>query len=273
MESEWKRSLDQIRKKTDFVPRIAVVLGSGLGGFADTIKTQCVIGYEELPGFPVSTVAGHRGRFVLGWVQDVPVVLMQGRVHYYEGYSIQDTVLPIRLMHKMGAEKLLLTNAAGGICPEFSAGDFMLITDQISTFVPSPLRGPNEEALGPRFPDMSQIYDPQMNQVIRESAHQLGMKLQEGVYLQTSGPQYETPAEIRMMRTLGASAVGMSTVAEAIAAKHMGMRIAGISCITNLAAGVAGHPLSHAEVEEIGRLRGADFGKLLRESIVGMNQI
>lgn len=273
MESEWKRSLDQIRKKTDFVPRIAVVLGSGLGGFADTIKTQCVIGYEELPGFPVSTVAGHKGRFVLGWVQEVPVVLMQGRVHYYEGYSIQDTVLPIRLMHKMGAEKLLLTNAAGGICPEFSAGDFMLITDQISTFVPSPLRGSNEEALGPRFPDMSQIYDPQMNQVIRESAHQLGMKLREGVYLQTSGPQYETPAEIRMMRTLGASAVGMSTAAEAIAARHMGMRIAGISCITNLAAGVAGHPLSHAEVEEIGRRRGADFGKLLRDSIVGINQI
>lgn len=201
------------------------------------------------------------------------MVLMQGRVHYYEGYSIQETVLPIRLMRWMGAEKLLLTNAAGGICQEFSAGDFMLITDQISTFVPSPLRGPNEEALGPRFPDMSQIYDPQMNQVIRESAQRLGMKLREGVYLQTSGPQYETPAEIRMMRTLGASAVGMSTAAEAIAAKHMRMRIAGISCITNLAAGVAGHPLSHEEVEEIGRRRGTDFGKLLEESIVGVNQI
>lgn len=270
MNSKWKQCLQEVRSRTDFIPEIAVVLGSGLGGFAETMKRECTVSYNEIPGFPVSTVAGHKGRFVFGTVRDVPVVLMQGRVHYYEGYAMSDVVLPIRLMKELGAQKLILTNAAGGICPEFEVGDFMLITDQISSFVPSPLLGPNAEELGPRFPDMSGVYDAGMNEAVRRCAGRLGITLREGVYLQTSGPQYETPAEIRMMRILGADAVGMSTACEAVAARHMGMKAVGISCITNLASGVGSGELSHAEVEQIGARRADLFQKLLEESIVSI---
>lgn len=260
------RIYEQIRQRTDFVPEQAVVLGSGLGAFADEINAVCTINYNEIEGFPVSTVSGHKGRFVMGYVGEVPVILMQGRVHYYEGYAMSDVVLPIRLMGKMGAKRLLLTNAAGGINTSFNVGDFMMITDHIATFVPSPLLGPNDAELGPRFPDMSRVYDPQLCDVIRQCAE--GIK--EGVYLQTTGPQYETPAEIRMMRAMGADAVGMSTACEAIVARHMGMRVAGISCITNMAAGVLDQPLDHKEVEEIGKRRSGEFKRLLEKCILQM---
>ena len=267
MNSKWEQCIEAIRRRTDFVPEIAVVLGSGLGSIADSIEQECAVSYSEIPGFPVSTVAGHKGRFVFGRVREVPVVLMQGRVHYYEGYDMQEVVLPIRLMAGLGLKRMILTNAAGGICTDYQVGDFMLITDQISSLVPSPLRGPNPDSLGPRFPDMSAVYDAGMSEAIRKSAVKLGIDLREGVYLQTGGPQYETPAEIRMIRAWGADAVGMSTACEAIAARHMGIRLAGISCITNMAAGVSSNPLSHAEVEQIGREKAGLFQRLLEESM------
>ena len=219
-------------------PKVALVLGSGLGDYADGIQIESTLDYHEISGFPVSTVSGHKGRFVFGYVKDVPVVIMQGRVHYYEGYPMEDVVLPIRLMKMMGAEILFLTNAAGGVNYDFHAGDFMMITDQISDFVPSPLIGPNVEELGERFPDMSHIYDPKLCQVLRETSHDLGISLKEGTYLQLTGPNFESPHEVRMCRILGADAVGMSTACEAVAANHMKMRICGISCISNMACGM-----------------------------------
>lgn len=239
-----------IREKTDFQPEVALILGSGLGDYAESIDIRAEVSYQEIEGFPVSTVPGHKGRFVFGYVNQVPVVIMQGRVHYYEGYAMEDVVLPTRLMGMLGAKKLLLTNAAGGINFDFIPGDFMLITDHISSMVPSPLIGANLEELGPRFPDMSEVYSRRMGQVVRKEAKKLGIPLKEGVYIQLTGPAYETPAEIRMFRSLGADAVGMSTVCEAIAARHMGMEICGISCITNLAAGMSARELNHAEVQE-----------------------
>ena len=245
-----KRYVDTIRETTDFVPRAAIVLGSGLGGYGDRIQVEEEIPYSRLEGFPVSTVAGHQGRFLFGRVKGVPVVLMQGRVHYYEGYDMQEVVLPIRLMGMLGARTLLLTNAAGGINLDFEPGDLMMITDQISSFVPSPLRGTNIEELGTRFPDMSQVYDRALMEKLREAARRERVSLREGVYAQLSGPNYETPAEIRMLRALGADAVGMSTACEATAARHMGMEICGVSCITNMAAGILDRPLDHQEVQE-----------------------
>ena len=238
-----------IRDKTSFVPRVALILGSGLGDLADKIKTEAVVAYGEINDFPISTVKGHKGRFVFGYIGDTPVVIMQGRVHYYEGYSMEEVVLPIRLMRKLGAEILILTNAAGGIGEGFSCGDLMLITDHISSFVPNPLLGPNDSSLGVRFPDMSKVYDDDLQDIIRNKAAELNIDLKEGVYIQFTGPSYETPAEIRMAKLIGASAVGMSTVTEAIAANHMGMRICGISFISNLAAGLSENKLSHEEVK------------------------
>lgn len=241
---------DSIRAITDFKPKAALVLGSGLGEFAETcVDIKCTVDYSQIAGFPVSTVPGHKGRFIFGYVGDCPVVVMQGRVHYYEGYPMQDVVLPARLMHMLGAEVLFLTNASGGINASFSAGDFMLITDHISCFVPNPLIGQNIEQLGTRFPDMSHVYDPELNGIISGTADKLGIKLQKGVYLQLTGPSFESPAEIRMLRTFGADAVGMSTVVEAIAARHAGMRICGISCVANLACGMTDNPLTHEEVQ------------------------
>ena len=239
-----------IREKTDFRPEVALILGSGLGDYAESIDIRAEVSYHDIEGFPVSTVPGHKGRFVFGYVKQVPVVVMQGRVHYYEGYAMEDVVLPTRLMGMLGAKKLLVTNAAGGINFDFEPGDFMLITDHISTMVPNPLLGANLGELGPRFPDMSEVYSRRMGAVVRTEAEKLGIPLKEGVYLQLTGPSYETPAEIRMFRNLGADAVGMSTVCETIAARHMGMEICGISCITNLAAGMSVKALNHAEVQE-----------------------
>ena len=244
------KCVESIRTKTDFKPEVALILGSGLGDYADEIQIEQTVDYTEIEGFPVSTVAGHKGRFVFGYVNQVPVVIMQGRVHFYEGYPMTDVVLPTRLMGMLGAKKLILTNAAGGVNVEFHPGDFMLITDHITSFVPSPLIGKNMDELGPRFPDMSEVYSKRMREVIKETAAEMKIGLQEGVYMQFTGPSYETPAEVRLARILGGDAVGMSTACEAMAAHHMGMEVCGISCITNMAAGILNQKLSHAEVQE-----------------------
>lgn len=264
------KCLESVRQRTDFIPKVALVLGSGLGNYGEKIKVESTVDYSEIEGFPVSTVPGHKGRFIFGYVEDVPVVCMQGRVHYYEGYSMTDVVLTIRLMKMMGAEILFLTNAAGGIKQGMKAGDLMLITGQISSFVPSPLIGANIEELGVRFPDMSEIYSKELAQVARKAAASLDIELQEGTYLQFTGPQYESPQEITMSRALGADAVGMSTACEAVAAKHMGMKIIGISCISNLAAGISPQPLSHEEVGAAANQIAAKFESLVTEIITRM---
>lgn len=258
---------EEIREEIPFTPKVAMILGSGLGDYADSIRVEKVINYSDMEGFPISTVAGHKGRFVFGYIGDVPVVIMQGRVHYYEGYSMEDVVLPTRLMGKMGAEVLFLTNASGGINLEYEAGDFMMITDHIATFVPNPLLGENLHELGVRFPDMSNIYREDLCEKIRQSAKELGILLREGVYAQLTGPSYESPAEIRMLRNMGADAVGMSTACEAIAANHMGMKVCGISCVTNMAAGVLNQPLNHEEVQETADRQSELFKKLITECI------
>lgn len=266
------RCVEDIRTHTDFVPRAALVLGSGLGGFADKLQTVAQVGYGEISGFPVSTVPGHAGRFVFGYVEGTPVAVMQGRVHYYEGYPMEDVVLPIRVLGALGAKELILTNAAGGISPELASGSLMLITDHITTFVPSPLIGPNEEGLGTRFPDMSEVYSKRLQGLARQAAGKKGISLKEGVYVQCTGPNYETPAEIRMFKALGAGAVGMSTACEAMAARHMGLEVCGISCVTNLAAGLSGKALNHKEVQEIADRVSGDFQGLLWELLCSLPQ-
>lgn len=259
--------LKSIRKVTDFVPKVAIVLGSGLGDYADGIEVVAEIDYSEIKGFPVSTVPGHAGKFIFGYVDSVPVVCMKGRVHYYEGYDISDVVLPTRLIHLLGAEILFLTNASGGINKSFSAGTLMMITDHISTFVPNPLIGPNLDKLGTRFPDMSHVYDEELQEKIRIAAKENDIDLREGVYIQFTGPSFESPAEIRMASVLGADAVGMSTVVEAIAANHCGMRICGVSCVCNLAAGISPTPLTHDEVQQAANDAAPKFKKLLTASV------
>ena len=256
------------KSKIDFEPQVALILGSGLGDYADDIRVVDTLDYHEIEGFPVSTVPGHKGRFIFGYVGDVPVVCMQGRVHYYEGYPMSDVVLPTRLMKMMGAKVLFLTNAAGGVQQGMHPGDFMLITGQISTFIPSPLIGANIDELGPRFPDMSQIYDEDLQQLVRKASVQLNIPIKEGTYVQFTGPQFETPQEIGMCRTIGGDAAGMSTACEAIAANHMGMKIVGISCISNLAAGISPVPLCHAEVQETADRVAPLFKKLVTETIL-----
>lgn len=256
-----------VQQKITFKPEIALILGSGLGDYADTMEVVETLDYHDIEGFPVSTVPGHKGRFVFGYAGGVPIVAMQGRVHFYEGYKPQDVVLPIRLMKLMGAKVLFLTNAAGGLNRSFNAGDFMLITDQISMSVPSPLIGENIDELGVRFPDMSEVYSRRLRKIIENAAVTAGVPLRKGVYIQTTGPQYETPAEIRAYERLGADAVGMSTAIEAIAARHAGMEICGISCISNLAAGISVNPLTHAEVQETADRVAPLFKKLVTQAI------
>lgn len=275
MKDEYKRimaCLECIQKKVNFRPKVALVLGSGLGDYGDNIDIRYRVDYAEIDNFPISTVEGHQGRFLFGYIEDVPVVVMQGRIHYYEGYSMSDVVLPVRLMHLMGAEILMLTNSSGGLNPDFVPGDLMMITDQISTFVPSPLIGKNNDELGTRFPDMTHIYDRSLQKMIRDAAKDMDFSLKEGIYIQFTGPNYESPAEVRMARLLGADAVAMSTACEAVAAKHMGMKICGISCISNMAAGITGQPLSHEEVKAAGERVAPIFSKLVTESIVKMGQ-
>lgn len=256
-----------VQKKISFKPELALILGSGLGDYADTMEVVETLDYHDIEGFPVSTVPGHKGRFVFGYAGRVPIVAMQGRVHFYEGYKPQDVVLPVRLMKLMGAKVLFLTNAAGGINRSFNAGDLMLITDHISMSVPSPLIGENIDELGVRFPDMSEVYSRRLQKVIENAAVTAGVPLRKGVYIQTTGPQYETPSEIRAYERLGADAVGMSTAIEAIAARHAGMEICGISCISNLAAGISVNPLTHKEVQETADRVAPLFKKLVTQAI------
>ena len=270
MNQELEKIYASVEKKISFRPEAALILGSGLGNFAEKVQIVETLDYKDIEGFPVSTVPGHKGRFLFGYVEDVPMVIMQGRVHYYEGYSMKEVTLPIRLMKLMGAKVLFLTNASGGINTEYHAGDFMLMEDHISSFIPSPLIGPNDEDMGPRFPDMSDVYKKEIREIIRRVAKEENIPLQEGVYVQFSGPAYETPAEIRMARLLGADAVGMSTVCEAIVANHMGMAVCGISCITNMASGILPQPLSHTEVQETADRVAPLFERLVSKSLAAI---
>lgn len=273
MDQRYQKLMDCyacFQKKISFVPQVALVLGSGLGDYANDIKVVAELDYKEIEGFPTSTVQGHEGKYIFGYVGTVPVVCMKGRVHYYEGYDISDVVLPIRLMKLMGAKALFLTNASGGINTEFRAGDLMLIQDQISDFVPSPLIGANMEELGTRFPDMSEIYDKKLQQIIKKTAAVNDIPLEQGVYIQLTGPNFESPAEVRMCRILGADAVGMSTACEAVAANHMRMHICGISCIANMACGITPNPLTHKEVQEAADRVAPRFKKLVTKSIINI---
>ena len=262
-----EKCYEYYRSVTGFMPKVGLILGSGLGGYAKNMKVVKEIPYGDIPGFPVSTVQGHDGRFMLGYIGDVPAVVMKGRVHYYEGYPMEDVVLPTRLMKRMGIEVRFLTNAAGGINRGFRVGDFMMITDQISSFVPSPLIGENVSELGDRFPDMTHIYDEELQGWIEETAREEDIPLQKGVYLQTTGPNFESPAEIRMYSLLGADAVGMSTACEAIAARHAGVRVCGISCISNMASGISEEELSHLDVQAIADQRSGEFERIVTKSI------
>ncbi len=255
---------------TQFKPQIGIVLGSGLGALADEIDVQHRIPYSDIPDFPVSTAPSHKGQFVFGTIGDKKVVIMQGRVHLYEGYTPQQVVAPIRLMNKMGVKALFLTNASGGINKTFNIGDFMMITDHISTFVPSPLRGKNDDTLGVRFPDMSEVYSKRLQKIISSTAADNGIQLRRGVYIQLPGPAFETPAEIKMCSAIGADAVGMSTAIEAQAARHCSMEVCGISCITNLACGMLDKPISSEEVTETANRVADDFKTLIKEAVKRM---
>ena len=264
---------ESFRQKIDFKPEVAIVLGSGLGDYADDIRVEAELDYHEIEGFPVSTVPGHAGKFIFGYVNDVPVVCMKGRVHYYEGYPIQDVVLPARLMRLMGAKILFLTNASGGINPSFTAGDFMMLTDHVSLWAPNPLIGANIDELGVRFPDMTHVYDADLQNSLRETAKRCGISLKEGIYAQLTGPSFESPAEIRLLHGLGIDAVGMSTVVEAIAANHMGMKICCISFVSNLAAGMTDNPLTHEEVQEAASAAAPRFRRLITEAVTDFGKL
>lgn len=256
-----------IRSRTDVEVPVAVVLGSGLGAFANDLTDATQIPYDEVPGFARSTVEGHAGRLVIGKSGDVMAAAMQGRFHFYEGYSLQDVTFPMRVLKLLGVRTVVLTNAAGALNVEFTPGSLMVISDHLNLLGDNPLRGPNDERFGPRFPDLTSVYARRLQDVVIEEARALGLKLPRGIYGALAGPSYETPAEIRMLRTLGADVVGMSTVPEAIVARHMAMEVIGISCITNLAAGVSDEPIDHSQVMAIGeRVRG-DFTRLLRRVV------
>jgi purine-nucleoside phosphorylase len=242
-----------LQARTDLRPKIAIVLGSGLGAFAEQLEESTAISFAEIPHFPQSTVPGHGGKLVIGTVSGVPVAVMQGRVHAYEGYSSDEVVFPVRVLGRMGVTQLVLTNAAGGINPAFHQGQLVLIADHINLSGRNPVAGPNDERFGPRFFDMSQAYSNRLRELAHEAARAMEFRLDEGVYLSVLGPSFETPAEIRAFRALGADLVGMSTVQETIAARHMGIEVLGISCVTNMASGIQAEPLSHEEVMETGR--------------------
>lgn len=244
---DYNMAISYIKSKTDIVPKLGIILGSGLGEASELVDNAVYIAYDDIPDFPVSTVKGHAGRFVIGYINDVPVILMQGRVHMYEGYSPSDVVIPVRVMGLMGIDTLIITNAAGGISDKLCVGDIMIIEDHISSFISSPLIGPNDERFGTRFPDMTHVYDKEYINTLKNIYSELSLQTNTGVYVQVRGPQYETPAEIRMLRQLGADAVGMSTVCEAIAARHMNIRVVGLSSICNMAAGIS-NMLSHDDI-------------------------
>ncbi|MCK6552405.1 purine-nucleoside phosphorylase [Myxococcota bacterium] len=260
----YQRAVDFIRDRVSSVaPRVGIVLGSGLGALVDAIQIAGAISYGEIPGFPPSTVEGHAGRLVLGHLAGVPVAVMQGRVHLYEGYAAREVVFPTRVLVRLGATRLVITNAAGCLNTAFKAREIMMLSDHLNLQGTSALLGKNDDALGPRFPDMTEAYDPEYRRIAREVAEATGVTLREGVYAGLLGPQYETPAEIRMLKAIGADAVGMSTVNEVIAARHMGARVLGLSALSNMAAGISAVPLSHAEVKEAADAMQADLTALI----------
>ena len=261
-----------IRARTTVEPRIAVVLGSGLGGFADDFEDAVAIPYEDIPGFARSTVQGHAGRLVIGKVDSVPVLAMQGRVHYYEGHSLEEVTFPVRTFGLLGVKTLVLTNAAGGINVQLTQGALMVISDHLNLMGVNPLRGQNDERFGPRFPDMTAVYAPDLQELVVDEAKAIGVEVRRGIYGALSGPSYETPAEIHLLRNLGADAVGMSTVPEAIVARHMGVEVLGISCITNMAAGISDEPINHEEVMATGDRVRETFTELLRRVIGAINR-
>lgn len=253
-----------ITKRTELRPKVAVVLGSGLGEFAHELKSATKIPYCEIPNFPVSTAIGHAGNLVIGNFENLPLAVMQGRVHLYEGNTFAQTAFPMRVLHRLGVRAVALTNAAGGINLEYKSGALVLIRDHINLMGGSPLTGPNDERLGPRFPDMTYAYDPEYRQIAREAASSLNIPLFEGVYAAVHGPSYETPAEIQMLSRMGADLVGMSTVPEVIVARHSNIRILAVSCVTNMAAGLSGQVINHEEVLETGRRVKGTLLSLLR---------
>lgn len=260
-------AVDFLNSRTTARPRVALVLGSGLGAFADQILNREVIPYPEIPHFPRSTVEGHSGNLVLGECEKIPVAVMQGRVHYYEGYSMREVTFPTKVLARFGIKRLILTNAAGGINKRFRAGRLMIIEDHLNLQSTNPLLGPNENRYGPRFFDMSDAYDKKMRVIASAAARKIGLTVHRGIYAALTGPSYETPAEIRMLRVMGADAVGMSTVPEVIVANHMGVKCLGISCITNMAAGVLNQKINHEEVMQVGERVKGDFIRLLRAII------
>ncbi|UQD53825.1 purine-nucleoside phosphorylase [Bacillus methanolicus] len=256
-----------LKGKYSKTPQIGLILGSGLGVLADEIEDPVKIPYSQIPEFPVSTVEGHAGQLVFGVLNEVVVVAMQGRFHYYEGYSFDQVTFPVRVMKELGVETLIVTNAAGGVNENFSPGDLMLISDHINNMGSNPLIGPNDSRLGVRFPDMSEAYSKKLRSLAKEIAKKLNIRVQEGVYVGNTGPTYETPAEIRMIRTLGGDAVGMSTVPEVIVARHAGLKVLGISCISNMASGILDSPLTHDEVIETTEKVKANFLRYVKEIV------
>ena len=263
-----QRAAERISLSTKARPSVAIVLGSGLGAFADELTEPTSLAYKEIAGFAQATVEGHAGRLVIGKAGEVPIAAMQGRFHFYEGYPLEDVTFPIRVLKLLGVRTLILTNAAGSLNTEFTPGSLMVISDHINLMGVNPLIGANDDRFGPRFPDLTSTYDPDLQSIVIEEAKAMNIDMRRGVYAALTGPSYETPAEIHMVRTLGADAVGMSTVPEAIVARHMEMRVIGISCITNLAAGVSNRPVDHSQVIATGERVREQFTELLRRVIV-----
>ena len=263
MDERYSQAADYLKSKIPFQPEVGIILGSGLGGLADRIEDPIAVPYHEVPHMAVSTAPGHKGRFIAGRIAGVPVICMQGRLHCYEGYPMRDVVFPVRAMRLLGVETLIVTNAAGGINLDFTAGDLMLITDHINFLGENPLVGTNEAGFGPRFNDMSYTYTKRLQELALQAAKKTGIDLKQGVYIACKGPSYETPAEIRAFRALGADAVGMSTVPEVITAAHCGMRVLAISLISNMAAGVLDQPLDEQEVIDAGERKAKDLQKLV----------
>ncbi len=260
-----KESADFIRAKRQFQPQLAVTLGSGLASFVDHVEVLERIPYAEIPHFSPPSVEGHPGQLVLAQIKDIPLLILQGRIHYYEGHSMEEVVYPTRLMAQLGAKVMVLTNASGGMDPQMKPGDFMVIEDHINLTGANPLRGPNVDALGVRFPDMTEAYDKKLCAALEESFQRQSLRVSRGVYCGVAGPNYETPAEVRYLRQIGGHAVGMSTVAEAIAARHCGMKVCAVACITNLAAGLGQGSLSHEEVKEVAQKVEMGFAQALSD--------
>ena len=266
------KAADYIKTKTDASPKIGIVLGSGLGVYVERIQDPTVIPYEDIPGFPQTSVEGHDGKLIIGKTEGVDVAVFQGRFHFYEGHALEDVVMPVRVLSMLGVEKLILTNASGGINESYAPGDLVCITDHINMTGNNPLIGPNYAELGPRFPDMTRAYDPELREMIHNAAKNIGIDLKNGIYAGVLGPTYETPAEIKMLKTIGGDLVGMSTVPEAIAAHHAGLRVTGIACVTNMAAGIGGEKLTHEDVKLVAQKAMQKFSDLVSAAVKEMGK-